>query len=955
MQASERQVTLPAGNFPWVVFISGVGWAVSGLVFFFLAPLQGSLATVSLVMALLFLLPGFIVIALLRLTVSSSPWGVLAASFGVGSGIVLPLAFIGRLLGLPLAATGQALWVLELPLILLLFAGWRRGSLVSFQFSARSKRAKQADWILLALLVPVIGGYLLEVQYAIPLGGPADWPKYLNYVSWVLANPQLQALPPIHAEWQANFRVWWAAVATITDLVKINTTVLDVHWRYVPPMLIALSVVAVYALACELFDRPGARVASVTAQVVYLFAGLPGAFAGHTEWVGYTVFYTISQDKVLLSYVMAPVFALLALRYLRTRERATLLLLGLSSVGAVLTHPLGFPFIALVAGTYGLLNWIAHPTCDVRPYIALIIITLPLLLFPLIQRLSRTSITSTLSAEEPVSEEDPTSASRDSGNNDRLLILSREQNDYIASPQLIQYPITMLGTVIGLGLALHLRKSRTARFLFGMTLAPMLIIYTPRVAPAIGSVIGYDTFWRFIWLLPTSLAIGWGFDNLAHWMTTRLGNHRRAAAALATAGVVLTAFWGLGLARDLPDSVFIMHTPNDGGERYRENLAISAYVAKLVEKGQTILAPVFPSQTNRTIFAVVPDVQVVSWHRNSNVALHDEITRFYAHTQMDPTDVDLLQQNKVDYIVIPQNAPIAPFMSAAKFEQVGSVESVNIYRTGLNLDYIFFDPAYVRDDYHALAKQIIEESGPEAVVLLDKPGPDEAGHWKALQEEVVRFFNKNYPGGPKIIPLSNDTVQETLTSLLNEQERLYAIFWGEGMQDPERAAERMLNASIFETSVNWYGRMRLVRYEQLGESAIDVPSGAQFGSAITLKAFALTSESLLPGGVLGVRLLWQTDSQLPLRYKVFVHLIGPDGTLTAQHDSEPGGSLAPTDSWKPGETIIDNHTLVLPPDARPGTYQLWVGLYAEGGERLSVTQGGEKVGDQLLLRNSLVK
>jgi hypothetical protein len=49
--------------------------------------------------------------------------------------------------------------------------------------------------------------------------------------------------------------------------------------------------------------------------------------------------------------------------------------------------------------------------------------------------------------------------------------------------------------------------------------------------------------------------------------------------------------------------------------------------------------------------------------------------------------------------------------------------------------------------------------------------------------------------------------------------------------------------------------------------------------------------------------------------------------LVTQHDGEPGGGLALTTTWETGETVIDNHALLLPNDLAEAHYTLIIGLY----------------------------
>ena len=68
---------------------------------------------------------------------------------------------------------------------------------------------------------------------------------------------------------------------------------------------------------------------------------------------------------------------------------------------------------------------------------------------------------------------------------------------------------------------------------------------------------------------------------------------------------------------------------------------------------------------------------------------------------------------------------------------------------------------------------------------------------------------------------------------------------------------------------------------------------------------------------------------------MFVHLLGPDGRLVTQHDGLPVNGTRPTDTWLPGERLVDPVALEIPANLPTGTYRVEVGLYdATTGERL---------------------
>ncbi len=103
-----------------------------------------------------------------------------------------------------------------------------------------------------------------------------------------------------------------------------------------------------------------------------------------------------------------------------------------------------------------------------------------------------------------------------------------------------------------------------------------------------------------------------------------------------------------------------------------------------------------------------------------------------------------------------------------------------------------------------------------------------------------------------------------------------------------------------------------------------------------------------PGGELELTLYWQVQNPTDRSYKVFVHLIGPDGRPAAQGDNFPVQGDRPTTTWQPGETLIDTYTIALSPDLLPGSYPLRIGLYdPASGERLTpvLSEAGEPQAD----------
>ncbi|MBL8134383.1 MAG: glycosyltransferase family 39 protein [Anaerolineae bacterium] len=229
------------------------------------------------------------------------------------------------------------------------------------------------------------------------------------------------------------------------------------------------------------------------------------------------------------------------------------------------------------------------------------------------------------------------------------------------------------------------------------------------------------------------------------------------------------------------------------------------------------------------------------------------------------------------------------------------------------------DPAFQRADYRGVAAQISALTRPGDAVILDAPN----------QAEVFGYyFDESASVYPLPAGLSADdnATRRAVEQIIGEHWRIFAVFWGEDERDPNRIVEKTLDAGAFEMRDTWYGDVRLVQYLTPAELTLALEVDARFGDSIWLEDAALNGRDFVQDDALQIELRWRTDTALDARYKVFVQLLNPDGTLAAQRDSEPGGGLALTTTWTPGEIVSDRHALELPAEA--GQYTLIVGLYA---------------------------
>lgn len=256
------------------------------------------------------------------------------------------------------------------------------------------------------------------------------------------------------------------------------------------------------------------------------------------------------------------------------------------------------------------------------------------------------------------------------------------------------------------------------------------------------------------------------------------------------------------------------------------------------------------------------------------------------------------------------------------------------------------DPSYARDDYRSIARYIEAVEGAADAILINAPAQ-------------IETFDYYYQGRSPIYPLPQQRPIDTavtegqLREMVAGRSHIYAILWATDESDPERFIEGWLDQHIYKAADTWYGNVRLAVYavpkaEPQPEAMRQI--AAQFGQKIRLDSYAVLTLRVASGDILQLALRWRAESPIESRYKVFVHLLDGQELIVGQRDAEPGGGALITPIWPVGETIIDNHGVLVLPATPPGTYGIALGMYdLNSGTRLPISLDGESAGDRLLL------
>jgi hypothetical protein len=224
-------------------------------------------------------------------------------------------------------------------------------------------------------------------------------------------------------------------------------------------------------------------------------------------------------------------------------------------------------------------------------------------------------------------------------------------------------------------------------------------------------------------------------------------------------------------------------------------------------------------------------------------------------------------------------------------------------------------------------------------ILLDAPG----------QSEVFGYY---YQGDLPVYPLPRQRpidVAATTAEMdgLLKHEKIYALFWATQEADPNGVVQHWLDQRGYKTLDQWHGNVRLAVYvmpeRRAPEERVD-DLNARLDGGINLLGYLGWNLSPAAGEVTQVQLQWRADQAPPKPYKVFLQLLDPRNQVIAQRDAEPAGESRPTTTWQPGETVLDNHGVLIPPGTPPGSYRRIIGMYdPETGERLKLPDGGDSI------------
>ena len=250
---------------------------------------------------------------------------------------------------------------------------------------------------------------------------------------------------------------------------------------------------------------------------------------------------------------------------------------------------------------------------------------------------------------------------------------------------------------------------------------------------------------------------------------------------------------------------------------------------------------------------------------------------------------------------------------------------------GLSLCNYYSNPLYNRSSgYRGVAEQVAALAQLGDVFLRNFPDP------------CYDYYLRDVPVPRAMAPLtaqaSPQETERALSGLAAQYDRLWFVSAQGSSWDPRGVVSHWLEYNALLERQARYGNLLLQAYRPMHSAEqVMVPLGSSVEGLVSLRGAYVTVNgqpvdpharaAIPPGATVQVTLLWQALARTNLSYTVFVHLLGDDGRLLAQHDGIPVFGASPTWSWQPGQKVLDRHDLVVPASAHAEGARLLVGIY----------------------------
>lgn len=506
--------------------------------------------------------------------------------------------------------------------------------------------------------------------------------EYLNTERLAFYDPYFGSLVPEFSRVQINgYILEQAALSRLSGVGPITLVT-----RLLSPTLVAVSLLACYALARLLFKSVGAALLAGCLYALFLLAHLeplPSAFGG--EFLVRAV-----QDKGFARFVFFPAALCFAVAFLERRQLRHLALFGFLCWAVVGIHPAGLAIIGLAVMGLGLLHaakgwrrlpaWLGSAALGAA-LLSVLIVPLSYVLLTG-HPLSSILYSADIGASNPI-----VLANQVFVREEWRKILVLDSGSYIMHPSLVLDPVIATGYVLGIPFLLwRLRgdASTAAQLLLGSLLIASAASYVPPIATFLGeAVVGAGQLHRLSWPIPLAvfLTLGWMGWEAIQWAAGKFWLPARAVPLLALGVVLALTIITPRVSSEVTKAYSYNQLSDISADKrnaglipvfrwMHENITEPAVV--LAPDDENTVIPAYSAEANVLSFRGAPvmnnlaDLERVSGKEIEVPQGARDVRAFYSSATPEGR-LEILRRYKVDYVLALAKNPLAQALKEAPY------------------------------------------------------------------------------------------------------------------------------------------------------------------------------------------------------------------------------------------------------------------------------------------------
>ena len=325
----------------------------------------------------------------------------------------------------------------------------------------------------------------------------ADDLVYMAYVNEYSRGGDLDASAPYLDARQGAFgrmqvNVWVVLQALVTDSAGVEP--IDLLLSYLPPLMTALAVVAMFTLAKGLFRRT--PIALLAALFVLVYAATD--MASHDGY-GRNVFLRIGEDKMVAAFVLLPVALLIGARFLSRPTFRSYLLLILAIGAIFVVHPMVVTFLGIALVSLAALRILIERSPVAAGSAAA-------LALPWVMQAAVFFVWSRLRSGGAFP--DPLGGGGLTFRRE-FHIVDIGGDLIIGSYHLLLHPFVIAAIVLALPVWLLARRGIGNQVMLASVLGVLVVFFVPPVATPLADAITEQGVWRLHWLIPAPLILAY--------------------------------------------------------------------------------------------------------------------------------------------------------------------------------------------------------------------------------------------------------------------------------------------------------------------------------------------------------------------------------------------------------------------------------------------------------------